>query len=350
MSGAGDSNPERILLIRPSALGDVCRTVPVLASLRAKFPSARIDWLVQDSFADSIRAHPALTSVVPFDRRSLGRSASRLNLGPTLAFLRSLGRPGYDLVIDAQGLLRSSIFARATGAPRRVGFADARELGWLLLTEKHSVRAVHTVDRMLGLIESAGIPAVRDMRLHVPPETLEDLAPELRRAAPYVVLAPTSRWPGKQWPAERFAVVASDLTSRGLNCVVVGSSSEREQIGPVLDLARRNPRVLDRVGGTSIAQLMAWISRAALVIANDSAALHMAVGFDRPIVGLFGPTDVAKVGPYRREGSVIQRLVPGDRMDHKDADVGQRIMARITTSEVLEAARDRLGNIWPASA
>ncbi|MDX2017965.1 MAG: glycosyltransferase family 9 protein [Planctomycetota bacterium] len=323
--------------------------MPVLASLRAKFPEASIDWLVQDSFADAIRAHPALSGVVPFRRRELGRSSSRLNFGPTLAFLRSLRRERYDLVVDAQGLLRSSIFARATGAPRRVGFADARELGWLLLTEKHRVQAVHTVDRMLGLVEAAGVPALRDMRLYVPPQSLEELAPELRRAAPYVVLAPTSRWPGKQWPAERFAVVASDLTARGLNCVIVGSASEREQISPVLDLARRNPRVLDRVGGTSIAQLMAWISRAALVIANDSAALHMAVGFDRPIVALFGPTDVAKVGPYQREGSVLQRLVPGDTMDHKDDDIGQRIMARITTTDVLDMAREQLRGVLPSA-
>lgn len=343
MSGARGANPDRILLIRPSALGDVCRSVPVLASLRARFPSARIDWLVQDSFADAIRAHPALSGVVPFDRRALGQSASRLNLGPTLRFFRSLREARYDLVIDAQGLLRSSIFARATGAPRRVGFADAREMGWLLLTERHHVGQAHTVDRMLGLIESAGIPAVRDMRLYVPVPTLDELSSELRRTSPYVVLAPTSRWPGKQWPAERFAVVASDLASRGVNCVVVGAASERDQIAPVLELARRNPRVLDRVGGTSIAQLMAWISRASLVIANDSAALHMAVGFDRPIVALFGPTDVAKVGPYLRESSVIQRLVPGDSMNHKDADTGGQIMARISTTQVLDLARERLG-------
>ncbi len=94
---------------------------------------------------------------------------------------------------------------------------------------------------------------------------------------------------------------------------------------------------------------MAWISRAALVIANDSAALHMAVGFDRPIVALFGPTDVAKVGPYQREGSVLQRLVPGDTMDHKDHDLGQRIMARITTADVLDMAREQLRGVLPSA-
>jgi heptosyltransferase-1 len=101
--------------------------------------------------------------------------------------------------------------------------------------------------------------------------------------------------------------------------------------------------VTDRVGSTSISALMALISRAALVVANDSAAVHMAVGFDRPTVALYGPTDVARVGPYGREADVIQHREPGDTLDHKD-DANAAMMARIGLEEVLNACRVRLKN------
>jgi ADP-heptose:LPS heptosyltransferase len=101
--------------------------------------------------------------------------------------------------------------------------------------------------------------------------------------------------------------------------------------------------VVDLVGVTSVGGLMAAVERAAIVVANDSAALHMAVGFDRPLVALFGPTRIDRVGPYGRAGDVIQKLQPGERLDHKDDRLGRGLMERITLEEVLDAAASRVG-------
>lgn len=330
--------PERILIIRPSALGDVCRSVPVLASLRAAYPSAVIDWLVQDTFRDGVSAHPALTSVVAFPRREFGAWWRPGVFGAFRAWLGSLAQAGYDLVLDCQGLARSGLFAWATRAPRRIGPADARELGWLGLTERVRVPATfHTVDRMLALVEAAGVEAVRDMRLYAPPAEREAVGSEALASMRYAVLAPTSRWAGKQWPAERYASVARELLARGWydGVVLVGARSEREQIGPVLALAGSDRRVVDLVGETTIGRLMAIIERSALVVANDSAALHMAVGFQRPVVALFGPTRVDMVGPYGHSDRVVQHVRPGDTMDHKNAPAGRAMMERISVEEVL---------------
>lgn len=339
---------QRILIIRPSALGDVARSVPVLAALRAAYPSARIDWLVQDSFKDVIVAHPALTHAFTFPRAEFSRwvkSCSLLKLGE---YLRSLKEPAYDLVLDCQGLARSGLFAWATRAPERIGHADARELGWLGLTRRVACAPeTHTVDRMLTLVEALGLAAPRDpgaMRLYVPASAAgfaESHAIAPRRC---VVLAPTSRWPGKQWSAARFAALAGSLVSRGITCVLVGANSERRQIAPLLELAANQPAIIDLVGRTSLAQLMDVLARAACVVANDSAALHIAVGFDRPIVGLFGPTRVHRVGPYRREADVIQHVTAGDAMDHKDETLGRSLMDRITVDEVVEATLARVGS------
>lgn len=339
-------NPRRILLIRPSALGDVCRTVPVLVSLRARFPDAAIDWLVQSEFAEAVKEHPALDRVVPFPRRevSLGRLWRPGALGTLLRFLRSLRGPGYDVVVDAQGLFRSAFFAGCTRAERRIGYANAAEAGWIFLNERHAIpSSLHTVDRMLMLVERAGIPPVRDMRLYTG-DAAKARSHELVQSERFVLIAPTSRWPGKRWPSDRFAVLARRLLDDGAadSIAIAGAASERDQCGPLLELAKADPRVIDLVGRTSIAELMAVIERASLVIANDSAALHMAVGFDRPIVALFGPTRIDLVGPYRREHDVIQSAPPGPANRHKDDAAGAAAMHAIPTDTVIEAAIARL--------
>jgi ADP-heptose:LPS heptosyltransferase len=177
-------------------------------------------------------------------------------------------------------------------------------------------------------------------------------------------MAPTSRWPGKQWPPERFAQAATALLDRrGLlgqdafkAAVLVGSATERSQIRPLLELAAGDSRIIDLVGSTSVARLLALVREARLVIGNDSAAVHMAVGFDRPLIALYGPTDVSRVGPYQREADVIQRVEPGDTLNHKDASVGRRLMARISSAEVIERAvrlatdRGAISRLCPAPA
>ena len=345
--------PQRVLIIRPSALGDVCRSVPVLASLKRAWPTARIDWLVQDGFAPAIEHHPALGRAVPFPRDRFSALLKRGRPGEFIRWLRRLRAARYDLVLDCQGLARSGLFARLTGAPRRVGFADAREMGWLGLSERCPVPAdLHSVDRMLALVRCAGAEPVADMRLY------SDLAErawvtshQTLGAGGYAVIAPTSRWPGKRWPAERFAEAARALLDLGVASVaVIGAASERGQCGPVLTLARAEPRVVDLVGGTSIGRVMAVIEASRLVIANDSAALHMAVGFERPIVGLYGPTRVDRVGPYGRASEVIQHVGPRERLDHKDANAGLALMERIGVEEVVAAAGARLGESRGAAA
>jgi heptosyltransferase-1 len=254
-----------------------------------------------------------------------------------LRWLGSVRGRRYDLVLECQGLARSAIVCFWTGAKARVGYADARELGWMALNRRiKTPPGLHTVDRMLALVEGLGLRPVRDMRLFA---REEDRAWAHRKVGEgCIVLAPTSRWPGKQWPGERFAAVAAALRKRGERVAIVGAASERGQIGPLLEATSGDRGVIDLIGGTTIGQLLAVIAASKLVIANDSAALHMAVGFDRPIIGLYGPTDTGLVGPYRRLADVIQHVKPGEVLDHKDAAAGRRLMERITVDEVLAAA------------
>lgn len=347
-------HPRRILLIRPSALGDVARSVPLLASLRAALPDARVDWLIQDTFAPLIeplfphaRPHqPALpddrSRILPFPRRALAGALRAGRLGPLRHFLASLRAPRYDAVIDAQGLARSALFALATGAPIRIGDADAREAAPLAYSHRVRSDAPHTVDRMLALLGPLNVPPLHDMRL-----ALEPTQPELSLLDPTqhdptqpapILIAPTSRWPAKRWPPDRFAELARRLLARtGRPIALVGGPGERDQCGPLLRLAESDPRVRDLIGRTDVRGLARAIASASLVIACDSAAAHIAVGFGRPLVALYGPTDTARVGPYSPGARVISHARPGDTLNHKDPAQAS-LMARITVEETLDHA------------
>lgn len=343
--GAAVLLPSRVLIIRPSALGDVCRSVPLAASLHAAWPQARVEWLVQDAFAPAVAAHPGVGGVVPFARSRLGQWFRPGVAVEAFNFVRGLAGAKYDVVIDAQGLLRSGVFALATRARLRVGFENAREMGWLGTNIRvPAPRSMHAVDRMLKLLEPLGVPALRDLRLYVPPDSRAAGDRDERLRGRFALLAPTSRWPGKRWATTRFVALARALLDAGdvERVVLVGSKSERPQCAPLLDLCTADPRVIDLLGGTTVGGLMDAVARAAVVVGNDSAVLHMAVGLDRPLVGLYGPTDVARVGPYGRSAWVIQHVEPGERLAHKDEDLGRTYMDRISVDEVVERTRAAL--------
>lgn len=330
----------RILIVRPSALGDVARTVPALVTLRQAYPDAQIDWLVQTPFADVIRHHPALTTAIGWDRqwvRKLTRGNATLMGG--LRFAKALYDTGYDAVYDLQGLARSGMFAWITRAPHRVGFADARELGWLGYNARHSVNGshVHAVDRMLALLEMDGLTPVRDLRLYVGDDDARHVEATLQDARSkgfprdYVCLAPTARWGSKRWPLDRYAEVARRLRAArpDLGLVVLAAPNELAEVMPAFaGLDALFPK-------TTVGQLMAFLRGSRLLVANDSAALHIAVGFDRPIVAIFGPTNPLEVGPYGKLDCVLQppeaKISKFNYRDHRD---DATLVSKLTVDDV----------------
>jgi heptosyltransferase-1 len=324
--------------------------VPVLASLRHAWPDAQIDWIVQDSFQQVIQPHPAITNVIPFQRNIFSPALKVLTSFPTvIGWLEQLRRTRYDLVLDCQGLGRSGLMAWWTRAPRRIGDREAREFAWLGCNIRHQVQPIdappiHTVDRMLALLKAENIDIVHDMRLYVPMQDQQwwQTQCESHEMQPgrYAVLAPGARWLSKCWPIERWPELVRPLLERGYeHIVLVGGPDEVDHIKPIAHLCEPSQSpLINLVGQTSIGQMMAVIANAGFLIGNDSAPLHMAVGFDRPCIGLFGPTDPTIVGPYRKPHAAIREFVPApsDRIDHKDPKLGDRLMRVISTQRVVQ--------------
>jgi len=152
--------PEKVLIIKPSSLGDVVTAVPVLRALRRKFPRAHLSWLIATSCESLMTGDADLDEIVPFERRRLGRAWRSAGAAAALAgLLKALRRARYDWVIDLQGLFRSGFFARAAGAPIRAGFANAREGAWMFYTHRLLPKSEHTVDRNIELAAMLGLNA-----------------------------------------------------------------------------------------------------------------------------------------------------------------------------------------------
>jgi len=328
------TDAQRLLLVRPSALGDVCRTVPCLVSLRRAFPRAHIDWLVNDTFAPAIAPHPDLSGVVPFHRKEF-------SAGRGLALWRRLRAMRYDAVYDLQGLARSGALAWMTRAPTRVGFANAREGGWLGYNQRHAVdAALHTVDRMLGLLEAAGVEPVHDMRLHLSAEDARWLAGFIDQhglADGYTCIAPTAQWRCKCWPIERYAELARHIQGKA---VVLAAPHERDAAAPLVEALGRRA-VLPK---TTVGQLIAVISGCRLLVCNDSAPLHIGVAFGKPLASVFGPTDPALVGPYRRPDAVVQPegVTPADMARYRKHRDDQSLIARVSVEQVMACVERQL--------
>lgn len=300
--------PQRILIVKPSALGDVVHALPILNLLRLRWPKAHIAWLVMPAFAGLLEGHPQLDRVIPFERRQLAKAwKDPGRLGELFRLTRDLREARFDLVIDLQGLLRSGWLTSRTRAPVRVGFANAREGAPLFYTHRVPVRSkeVHAIERYLSVAEALGCGR-QPVRFIFPTDDTDRaaVAEMLGGIDRYAVLLPGTNWATKRWPVEHFAETARKVRERmGLGIVVAGGAD-------VTGLAARIPFDANLAAGTSIRQLVALLERAELVIANDSGPMHIAAALGRPLVTLFGPTNPIRTGPYNRPDTVARVDIP----------------------------------------
>lgn len=301
--------PARVLIIKPSAIGDVVHTLPVLNLVRKRWPAAHVAWLVTPACAGLLDGHRQLDEVIRFER---GRFAvgwrSPAAAAALFRFARQLRDRKFDLVIDLQGLFRSGWLARRTRAPVRVGFANAREFAPIFYTHRVPVGDVeqHAVDRYLTLAEALGCGREPVEFKFATDDADRAAVSELLGGgdAPYAVLMPGTNWATKRWPVEHFAATVRPLRERfGLRTVIAGGPGDRA-------LAARIPDSLDLTGRTTLRQLVALLERAAVVIANDSGPMHIAAALGRPLVTPYGPTSPVRTGPYRRMDAVIRLDIP----------------------------------------
>jgi lipopolysaccharide heptosyltransferase I len=307
-----DYAASRICLIKPSALGDVVQTLPVLRALRRRYPDAYICWLINRIYEPLLAGHPDLDETLPFDRGATRYGPVRA-LASYVRVLRELRGRRFDLVIDLQGLLRSGLFTAATRARRRVGLGCAREGAAWFYTDVVPVAdfsAIHAVDRYWLVAEALGAgdgPVEFRLPVGEPERAWVDEA--LRGCPrPWLAFGVGARWVTKRWPPGHFAALGRRAQARvGGTVVFVGGPDE-------VELARATGEQLagpwrNLSGRTTLPQLTALLAQVDAMVSNDTGPLHLAAALGRPIVAPYTCTRVALNGPYGQAAGAVETRV-----------------------------------------
>ena len=307
--------PENILIVKPSSLGDVVHTLPAVALVKKRYPTARVRWLVNTEWAPLLDDNPNIDEVIEFPRLRFRGLRGLTRIAPWARQLRE--RAASDLVLDFQGLLRSALISRlcrATGG-KIVGLSDAREGAARFYDATVDVSgAPHAVDRYLALVASLGHVADEPLRWVFPkgspPQGHE------RLSEPFVLLHPFSRGKGKSLSSDQVVEFCRALAP--MQVVIAGRSPEH--IKPA-------PHVIDYLNRTNLHELIYLIRRARYVVSVDSGPMHIAAALTPQLVSIHTWSDPAKVGPYNpdawiwKDGALFQMKDAGSKTPAPDIRV-----------------------------
>jgi len=349
-AASNDACGPALLVAQTSFLGDVVLTTPLVSALRRRLMPRRLALLVRPEAVPLVAGHPDIDQVLVDDKRGADRGA----LG-WLGTARRLRAERFEVAVSPHRSLRTALVLAAAGIPRRVGFRESR--GARLFHERvPRDRGRHDVERNLALLAPFGGDAEEPPALHVP------VAPEAARRAsalvppgpgPLVGVAPGSVWATKRWAPDGFAAVIVALAAEGARCVVLGAPDEAALAEEIDRLAGGRATVL--AGRTDLATLVAVIDRLALLVANDSAPMHIACARGVPVVAVFCATTPALgYGPWGPRAAVVEADLacrPCARHGGRRCPRGtEDCMRLVAPAVVLAAARAALGVVLAEAA
>ena len=320
----------RMLVVRLGALGDIVHTVPAVAAIASASPGASIDWLVE-------RRHSGVLDLfsLPATPIEIETGGSWLAMRGVVGRLRSAR---YDVALDFQGLLKSAVLARLSGARRVVGFikgALREPMAGLMYSEQVDPGAApHVIAKNLALARAVGV-ATDEIRL--PLASAADATPAVSRV---VVLNPGAGWPNKQWAPERFGRLAAAIRQKhGLTSIVTWGPGEEPLARAVVEASGG---AAEAAPATSLAALMTLLRRAALVVSGDTGPVHLAAAALTPIVGIYGPTDPRRNGPWSLLDETVSRFDACECHHKRRCQRASRCLDDIAVDDVLHAVDVRL--------
>jgi len=302
----------KILILKPSSLGDVIHALPVLRLLKRHWPQSSIHWWLDINLVPLLQHDPDLAGIYAFNRKRWAAPHHWLEI---LSGLQAMREQQFDLAIDLQGLARSSMFAWLVNATTTVGLDNLREGGregaraMYDLTPPRSPARAHAVERYMAVLPILGVPVRWNFewlppRLQAAQSVRERWASDTSRTR-WIVLLPGGRWDNKRWPVRNFVELVRRLGDiPDTKAVVLGSPSERP-LGE--EIAASAPeRCLNLAGMTSLDEMIEWIRLSHLTITNDTGPMHVAAAMRRPVIAVFGPTAPWNTGPFGQLENVLQ--------------------------------------------
>lgn len=295
------NDPEKILIIKPSSLGDIVHSLPFLNAIKLRFPKAEIHWIIARGFEGILEGHPMINRLWIINKDEWKKiENAKETIHQIWILLKKLKMERFDMVIDLQGLLRSGLITAATGSRVRIGFAEAREGSRFFYTQiVKGGRQVHAVDRYLKIAQWLGCDTT-DVIFPFPLYKSSS-ASQFLTSEDYAVFIPGARWKTKKWPSKKFGRLASLMNGK---VIVVGSKEDSDIAEEVV--AHSQGKAVSLAGKTDIKELIKIIKGAQFVVSNDSGPMHIAAALRTPVFAIFGPTDPHKTGPYGKGHITIQ--------------------------------------------
>ena len=325
----------KVLVVKPSSLGDVIHSLPVLYSIKAQMPDLLVHWVIAEDLAPLLEGHPLIERLWRIKKDGWKRPDRLLKTAAELkALSRGLRKEEFDAVLDLQGLLRSALITRMAGSRTTVGFRNPREHAAALFYS-HKVYApwkMHAVDRYLKMAQFAGFAP----RVEFPLPRMEDFAPPLGNEK-YALIVPGARWPSKRWPARRFGELAAKLP---LPSLVIGAAVDAGLAEEVASAS--GGKAMAYAGKTGLRTLVELIRRASFMVTNDSGPMHIAAALCVPVFAVFGPTDPVHTGPYGNGTRIVIKGRPGCSPCRKRTCRSMRCMDEISVRMVREAIEKTL--------
>jgi heptosyltransferase I len=342
------ARPQRICLVRLSALGDVCLALPLVRTLQHTFPEAQITWVTTTPMFQLLEGLDGVEFV-------LTEKASHALA--YLTFYRRMRRRTFDVLLGAQASFRAHFLYPLIRAERKIGFAksEARDAHYLFVNEHVRGRREHLLDSFLAFAEALGATKrIVDWRLPIGPSD-HAFAEKRLGSGPCVALNPMASKPERNWIPERYAAVIDACIHRwDMNVMLTGgtSSKEREFGHNVLRRVAKPERVRDLIGQTTPKQLAAVLARTKVLVAPDTGPVHIATAMGTPVVGLYAVARPELTGPYKSQHLVVNRFPEAVRailgkepggVSWKMRVKSPRAMELITVEDVLKKLEQVLG-------
>ncbi|MDD1620596.1 MAG: lipopolysaccharide heptosyltransferase I [Methylococcaceae bacterium] len=328
----------KIAIVKLSALGDIVHAMVALQFIKAARPDVEIDWLVEERFAGLLADNPDIRQILTVNLKAL--KTHKAGVFGEIAKIRTYAAQDYDLVIDAQGLIKSALAARLL-AKNCAGFNKdsirEKAAAWFYRQTVACPYDANTIDRNVAVLtRPLDIAVSREQILvkkpflfyQAPQQPLEDYFPAGQAHVLYVI---GSTWPSRNYPKEQYLQVMQGLNA---HCLISWGNEQEREDGEWI-AKRSDARVLPRL---SLNDLKAVIAKADLVIGNDTGPTHMAWGLNRPSITLFGPTPISRV--YQTGINKVLKspsIVDPFKLDKNDFSIGE-----IPVADVLEQARSLL--------
>jgi lipopolysaccharide heptosyltransferase I len=301
----------KVLILKPSSLGDVIQALPVLRLIKRHRRDAEVWWWIDEGLAPLLEGDPDLAGLFLFRRKRWGNPRHWPEMLHTVLELR---RHNFDWVIDLQSLARTGAIAWLANGKLLAGLDEVREgaRGFYDLVVRRPSYHTHAVDWYLSILSPLGVPVTNDFewlpKRRAVANALHQKWPDDGQR--WIALQPGARWLNKRWPVEHFAALVRLLVEKDdqLRFAILGGADDREFGGRITYTTPE--RCLDLTGKLSLPEMVEWLRRCEAMVTNDTGPMHVAAALRKPVIGLFGPTTPTRTGPYRQAEFALTHPLP----------------------------------------